>query len=410
MEITAESCQTCFKPMLPPGTPTTQWFTYCRCDKPYKSNSQFSIDICAKCCKRARPSGTGLSPDLCACEEPDAKKVPTYIKQNEKDPVSFDIATVGLTENSFPVERYVPLALLGNAGRATVILARDKTRGTKVAVKCFKNIPANLHGAFQSEAKKNQLMNHTSIAKIVDVGVGASGAPYLVTEYKDGYNLAQYLALYGVPSYDVAVKILLDVCEALLYAQKQSVMHRDLRPGNVIFIDDQNAAPTVVVTDFAMPKIKAAEKLGDPVDALYMSADEARNLDFSEKSEVYTLGCLGYSLLTAKAPYEISSAQDLKNSHALKLPVRISSVNFDNKRPRDLEEVMERCLEKDPGQRFETVEKFKERLEVFPRRVQMQIAAILAARLRAKILKIVLIVLAVGAVCGVAFFALRGGR
>jgi serine/threonine protein kinase len=303
----------------------------------------------------------------------------------------------------FPMERYIPLALLGDSTRATVLLCRDKQRGTKVAVKCFKKLPPALRSTFESEVRKNKELNHTSIAKVVDFGFYQDKSPYLVTEYKDGFNLEQCLAMYGTPSIDVAIKILLGVCEALLYAQKQAVMHRDIRPRNIIFLDDMNSEPSVAVLDFAMPKIKAAEELTDAYDAFYMSADEARRLEYTEKSEVYSLGCIGFALLTGRGPFQDGTALDIKNSHALKLPPRISDLNFDNKRPKELEEIFEKCLEKDPRYRFDTVTAFQERLQVFPRREQLRIAGILAARTRKKVLIIVGAIVAVAAVCASVF-------
>lgn len=256
--------------------------------------------------------------------------------------------------------------------------------------------------------RKNQQLNHQSIPNIVDFGFHNNKAPYVVSEYKEGFSLDQCIAMHGTPSHDVAVKILMSACDTLLYAQKQSVMHRDVRPGNIIFVDDMNSEPAILVTDFALPKVKMSEELSEQWDAVYMSADEARNMEYTEKSEVYALGAVGFFLLTGRPAFQDGTFRDIKNAQALQLPPRISSLKFDSTRPGDLEEVIERCLEKDPNYRFETVAKLLERLEVFPRRVQMKIAAVLAARTRKKILKIAAIVLAVVAVCAIGGLAITG--
>lgn len=404
-----ENCQSCFRPKVETGAQQqTQWISVCRCDRPYSPSSQFSIEVCSKCNRRVAIGSAGKveRDDLCSCETPSAKKVPTYIKPNESDAIALDLVSIGISSDKFPSERYVPLGLLGDGPRATVILARDKQRGTKVAVKCFKRIAPEMQATFQSEAKKNQQLIHTNIVKIVDFGFHNGKAPYLVTEYKDGFNLEQYLAIHGTPSHDVAVKILISVCESLIYAQTQGVLHRDIRPGNIIFLDDMNSEPSISITDFALPKIKASEELSEPWDAFYMSADEARNMEYTEKSEVYSIGSVGYSLLTGRVPFRDGTARDIKNMHALKLPPRISDVKFDNTRPKDLEEIIERCLEKDPSYRFETVSKLLERLEVFPRREQMKIAAVLSARRNKKILLIGVGVAAAVAVCALGYSVL----
>jgi len=406
-----ESCQTCFRSKVAAGSQSqTQWISVCRCERPYSPSSQFSIDVCANCRRRVASNAAGRvqCPGLCSCETPDAKTIPTYIKQNESDAVAFDLATIGMSPDSFPLERYAPVGLLGDGARATVILARDKQRGTKVAVKCFKKIAPAMQSTFQSEVKKNQQLTHTDIAKIVDVGFHNGKAPYLVTEYKDGFNLEQCLALHGIPSHDVAVNILIAVCEALIYAQKQGVLHRDIRPGNIIFLDDMNSEPSVSITDFSLPKVKATQELTESYDALYMSCEEARGLEYSEKSEVYSIGCVGYSLLTGRPPFQHGTVLDIKNMHGLKLPPKISDIKFESTRPKDLEEIIERCLEKDPSYRFETIAKLLERLEVFPRRQKMLISTALAARKKKKILRIAIVVLVVVALCALlGYFLLR---
>ncbi len=403
-EVKSDSCQTCFRSKAEAGAePQTQWISICRCDRPYTPGSQFTIDVCANCKLRIAPNARGKAPGLCACEKPDAKKIPSYIKQNERDEVILDLASIGMSPETFPQERYTPISLLGNGARAIVVLARDKQRGTKVAVKCFKRLATALQPTFESEARKNKQLTHTNIAKIIDIGFHNNKTPYLVTEYKDGFDLEQCLALYGIPSHDVAVRVLIGLCEALIYAQKQNVLHRDIRAGNIIFLDDMNSEPSVSITDFAMPKIKTSEELTEPCDAFYMSSDEARNLEYTEKAEIYSIGCVGFALLAGRPPFQEGTARDIKNMHALKLPPRISDIKFDTKRPKDLEEIIERCLEKDPANRFESVAKLQERLEVFPARVQRQIAAVLAARKRKKMLRIAAVALVVVALCVAGF-------
>lgn len=398
-----ESCQTCFLPTLLPGEKQqTQWISVCRCDHQYSPTAQFSIDVCATCKRRvpANSSRRNMCPDICYCEKPNAQKIPAHL-QNETDAVTLNLATVGMEEVNFPGHRYTPIALLGKSARSTTILARDKQRGIKVAVKIFKRINPNMHSTFLSEIKKNQQLTHTSIAKILDSGIQNDKSPYLVTEYKDGFNLEQCLALYGVPSPDAAFNVLLGICESLNYGQKQGVFHRDLRPANVIFYDDMNSEPSIFTTDFALPKIKANESLTEIEDAINITADEARNLEYNEKSEVYALGCIGYSLITGRPPFRDGSVQEIKNAHALKLPPQISSIKFDKKRPKEFDEIIERCMEKDPSVRFESIEKLVERLEVFPRRRKMLIDAVLAAKKRQRMIKIAGIAAAIAAVCAI---------
>ncbi len=389
-EATSLNCPTCLRPVPEAGSqPMTQWKSFCKCQRSYSPNSQFSIGVCAHCKKRIAANNDNAVQGLflCSCARPDPKSIANFQKQkNEQESVVLDLETAGIGEDRFPLEKYNPIAILGQAARADVILARDKLSGRKVAVKCFKNIAAQDFASFEQDLRKNKQLSHNNIARISDSGIWQNKTPYVVTDYKDGFNLEQCLAVHGIPSHDVAVMILIKTCEALIYAQKESLLHRDIRPGNIIFYDDMNSEPSVFVTDFSLPKIKATEKLTEARDAQYMSAEEARGVEYDERSDVYSLGCVGFALLTGRPPFQEGTALDIKNMHALKLPPRVSSLKFEADRPKDLEEVIERCLEKDPRQRFDSVAKLLERLEVFPRREQMKIAAVAAEKRKKKML------------------------
>jgi hypothetical protein len=391
-EATPLNCQTCLRPTAEAGAkPTTQWVSVCKCGRPYAPNNQFVIAICANCKMRVMTNAQRKANGMftCACESPDPKNVPNFLKDRSKpELVQLDLQSVGIAPETFPLERFIPIAVLGLSPKADVILARDKQTGNKVAVKSFKRIAPASFAIFEQEARKVKKLSHNNIARLLEAFIYENKTPYLVSEYKDGFNVDQYLAMQGFPSYNVVVMILISICEAIIYAQKESLLHRDIRPGNVIFLDDLNADPSISLTDFSLPKIKEMEELIDTRDALYMSADEARNLEHDERSETYSIGCVGYDLLAGVPPFQDGTARDIKNSHALKLPRRISSLNFSPERPKDLEEVVERCLEKDPKVRFDSVAKLLERLEVFPLREKMQIAAIQAAKQRKKLLLI----------------------
>ncbi len=387
--MNSENCQKCLRPIAIADAATNQWNSVCRCDHTYSPNAQYSIEQCMKCKKRVFKNATKkvTSIDLCSCEQPASVTIPTFLKQNQQSEIALELSSIGMSPSEFPMERYKPLGVLGVNAGANVILCRDQLSGKKVAVKYFKGSTGAFLAAFTQEVKNNSRLSHPLIAKIIDSGIYNNRAPYVVTEYKEGFNLQHYLDTFGTPTHDVAVKVLMSVCEAIIYAHKEKVFHRNLKPGNVIFIDDTNSEPSIAIMDFGFPSLAKLE-LTAPADAFFMSADDARGLDFSEKSELYSIGCLGFALLTGRPPFQDGTARDIKNSHALKLPPKISDLKFQSERPKDLEEVVEKCLEKDPRDRFETVAKLLERLEVFPKRVQLQIATLAAARKKQLLIRI----------------------
>lgn len=407
IDLDTETCEKCLRPSPEPESlQATQWISACRCSRAYSPNTNFSIGICSSCKKRVVDgSGTGkIVPGLCQCTSPEPVDVPAFTRErNQPEKVQVSLEQFELSPENFPSERYTPIAILGEGVKANTLLCRDNQTGKKVAVKYFKQNSDEINKLFEQEARLVAKLSHASIAKLIDFGIHNGKTPYLVSDYKEGYNLEQYLSIYGIPSYDVAVTVLLSICEALEYSQKEGLLHKGLKPSNVLFLDDMNSEPTVVLTDFRFKKLEMLDPIKDVRDTYYMSGDYARNLDHTEKSELYSLGCLGYALLTGSPPFPKGSAREIKNSHALKLPPRISDLKHVGGRPKDLEEMIENCLEKDPRERFDSISKFAERLEIFPRRIKMQIDALEAERKRKKLMKLSIIALIVVAILVVGF-------
>lgn len=411
MELTsAVKCKTCFRQKAEADSATqSQWISACRCDNPYSPSSRFSLDVCANCKQCIPPDADGAvdASGLCSCSRRDAKKIPGQIKQTEQDAVALDIASLRMTAANFPLERYTPIAVLGDNIRATIILARDKVRGGKVAVKCYKKLPAALKTSFLNEAKKLQQLNHSNIVKTIDCGLTQAGTPYVVTDFKEALNLDQCIAAYGTPSHDVTIRILAGICEAVVAAQKQGMLHRNIKPANVLFFDDRNAEPSILLRDFAMHKGDPLEEAATTSDLLYMSSDEARNMDYTEKSEMYAVGNIGYLLVTGKAPFDEGEPREIKNLHALKLQKRMADIKFDNTRPKQLDELIERCLEKDPSYRFDSMPQLLERLQALLRMEQAQHAQVLAGQQLKKVLTVGGAALVVAIIATIAFFTLH---
>ena len=355
-----ENCQTCLKPQAEEQSKsTTQWISACRCNQTYSPNTQFSIPFCFVCKRRIVSDfdGTITHIELCSCPEPNPLTVPTFSdKKIDNEESELDPSSIGLGGDIFPVELYKPLGFLG----ANTALARQRNSGRKVAVKCLKGIADENLIAFEKEIKQVDRLNHPNMARIIDSGIH-NNTPYIVTEYKDGFSLEHYFDLYGKPSHDIALMILVSVCEAIAYANKEKVLHEELKPSDIIFIDDKNSKPSSIVTDIGLSRLREAKP--SPKLFRYMSCEQARGIKHDERSEVYSIGSLAFELLTGRPPFLSNSAQDLKNEHALKLPPKISDIAFEAERPKDFEAIVERCLEKDPRDRFESVAQLYERLD-----------------------------------------------
>ena len=408
--VQPENCPKCHRLFQPEGAEKlSQWRTFCRCFRKYSPNSQYSIDICANCKKRTVVNSKGKvnHPDLCSCDNPNPKSIPAHLKQGEKEePVTLDLALLEMSPDDFPSERFQPIGILGKSAFANTVLCRDKQTGSKVAVKCLKSITPEIKASFEQEGKILSRLNHPKIAKLLLSGIHNNKTPYLVSEYKDGYNLEQYLAIHDIPSFDVAVMILISLCEVSVYLQKERLFIENIKPENIIFVDDLNSEPAVFITDISFPNLELKDRLSDIKDVHYMSSEVARNMDYSDHAEMYSIGCIGFALLTGRPPFEHASPQKIKNNHALVLPPRISNLKTEKGRPGDLEEVVERCLEKDPRVRFESVSKLLERLEVFPRREQNRIALLEAEKGKQQSMRVLIIVLVVVVLGAIGYFVI----
>jgi Tol biopolymer transport system component len=262
--------------------------------------------------------------------------------------------------------RYAIERELGQGGMATVYLARDLRHERLVALKVLRPELAASLGAerFLREIKLAAQLQHPHILPLHDSGE-AGGFLYYVMPYVEGESLRARLARGGeLPIHD-AVKILLEVTDALAYAHGRGVVHRDIKPDNVML-----SGRHALVTDFGVAKAvseatgrqqltTAGVALGTPA---YMAPEQATadpNVD--HRADLYALGVLGYELLTGHPPFAGRTAQETLAAQVTQRPeppgVRRPAC------PPGLETVIMRCLEKRPADRWQTADELLAQLE-----------------------------------------------
>jgi eukaryotic-like serine/threonine-protein kinase len=202
-------------------------------------------------------------------------------------------------------DRYELGRVLGAGGMATVYLASDRVLQRQVAVKVLNSSyaqdPSSME-RFRAEARIAAKLSHPNIVAVFDSGSDA-GVHYLVMEYVPGETLAQLLRRQGPLPPRWAAELTSQVCAALAAAHARGVVHRDVKPGNVLLGVDGR----VKVTDFGIAKAAAAPALtGDTMvlgTAAYLSPEQARGEPVDPRSDVYGLGCVLYELLTGAPPF-----------------------------------------------------------------------------------------------------------
>jgi eukaryotic-like serine/threonine-protein kinase len=263
-------------------------------------------------------------------------------------------------------EHYLLERELGQGGMATVYLAEDLKHRRKVAVKILRPELAATLGPdrFFREIEVAARLQHPHILPLHDSGE-AQGFLYYVMPYIDGESLRSRLSQRGeLPIHD-AVKILIEVCDALAYAHAHGVVHRDIKPDNVLL-----SGRHALVTDFGVAKAvseatgrqritTAGVAMGTPA---YMAPEQAAadpNID--HRVDIYAVGCLGYELLTGRPPFSGGSSQEVLAAHVTQTPEPVSQRR--PAVPATLAAVIMKCLAKRPADRWQSADELLAQLE-----------------------------------------------
>ncbi|MGH7535114.1 MAG: serine/threonine-protein kinase [Gemmatimonadales bacterium] len=257
-------------------------------------------------------------------------------------------------------DRYALERELGHGGMATVYLARDLRQQQPVAVKVM--LPG-LATSLDSERFLREMgiaaaLAHPLIVPLYDSGK-AGGVPYYVMPYVEGESLYQRLQRERRLSLDDALRITRDVAAALGYAHSHGVLHRDVKPENVLLAGEQ-----ALVADFGLARAigeadyKRLTETGVIVGTVYYMSPEQlredRNLD--QRTDIYSLGCIAYEMLTGEPPYTGPTLTHLIN-RIVKAPVP-SVQRLNPAVPPAVDHAIGRALAKSPAERFATMEEF----------------------------------------------------
>ena len=261
-------------------------------------------------------------------------------------------------------DRYRFLGPLGQGGMATVYLADDLKHGRRVAVKVLRPELGASIGAdrFAREIAISAKLTHPHVLVLVDSGV-ADGTVYFVMPYLDGGSLRDRLRNRGTLALPEAIRIIEQVATALTYAHECGVVHRDVKPENILFSGDQ-----VVLADFGIARaveIGGGEQLTQTGMALgtpaYMSPEQAYgDADIDGRADVYALGCVLFEMLTGRPPFQGPTAQAILARHAADTVPALRA--FEPTLPLYVERAVQCALAKEPASRFATPRAFADTL------------------------------------------------
>ncbi|MGD9682457.1 MAG: protein kinase [Candidatus Obscuribacterales bacterium] len=264
---------------------------------------------------------------------------------------------------------YEILALIGTGGMSCVYRARhlllDEIVAIKVILPVLAHDPRSLR-RLQQEAKAASRLHHPAIAGVREFGIIDDTKPFIVMDYIEGRSLADVIADEGTVGTDRAVAILHQVCQGLEYAHEQGVVHRDIKPENIIV--DASGQPKIV--DFGIAKLQRDDdsavnltKTGDLVGTpRYMSPEQCLGKKVDGRSDIYSLGCVAYQILTGLPPFEAESAMQMIMQHINEDPV--PPTRIEKKISPSLEACVLKAMAKNVEERYQKASELDEDLRL----------------------------------------------
>ncbi|MFP4456190.1 MAG: protein kinase domain-containing protein [Clostridia bacterium] len=267
--------------------------------------------------------------------------------------------------NTILNDRYLILEKIGSGGMATVYKAKDTMLDRIVAVKVLH--PSHLDDEdsirkFRREARAAGSLSHYNIVGVFDVGLHED-IHYIVMELAEGKTLKDYINENGKLSEEEAIKLTLQICDALSHAHKNGVIHRDIKPQNIILNKDNNAK----VADFGIARAVTTDTLTKTEDIYgsvrYFSPEQASGENVDHRTDMYSLGIVLFEMLSGRLPYKGESPIEWALKHINEKPTPIKEIlpNIDE----NLANIVMKTLEKDPKNRFESIEELAYHLKKY---------------------------------------------
>ena len=262
--------------------------------------------------------------------------------------------------------RYELHEIIGIGGMAVVYSAIDLEQNRKVAVKLLKEeYLANdeFRRRFKTESKVISVLSHPNIVKVFDVCLG-DRLQYIVMELVDGITLKEFIELQKILSWKDSILFVSQVLSALVHAHENGIVHRDIKPQNILL----TSSGTIKVTDFGIAQFmrQNAADTGRTIGSVhYMSPEQARGDKVDTRADLYSVGILLYEMMTGRLPFDSENPTQVAMMQMSAATIAPRKLNPDI--PVGLEEIITRAMRKDPDERYQSAAEMLMALEEFKR-------------------------------------------
>lgn len=292
-----------------------------------------------------------------------------HIEQTTEKTLASAEVTLTQAEQLLPgnivAEKYQIISLLGRGGMGAVYRVKQIFLDQDLALKVLAHSSTtdDTHvRRFQIEGKAAFKLNHPNLVKVTDLGLLEDHAPYLVMEFIEGMTLAEFLKKEKQPAIDTVLKIVAQACLGLAYAHQNSVVHRDVKPSNIMLVNGKEIGEegSVKIVDFGIAKVlndqgeiqtltQTGEVFGSPY---YMSPEQCSGTAIDQRTDVYSLGCVLFEALTGTPPHVGQSPLRTMMLHQTEETPSLQQASMGREFPPALEIIVKKMLEKEPSARY----------------------------------------------------------
>ncbi len=264
--------------------------------------------------------------------------------------------------------KYRVLEKIGEGGMSVVYKAHDEMLDRTVAIKCLSgDVQEEGLTRFRREGIATGKLNSPHIVNVHELFLAPEQNPYLVMDYVDGEPLSNIIRINGALNVKRAIHIIIQAAQALEHAHSRGIVHRDIKPSNMIVTTVGGDHNFVKIVDFGIAKLqtpdehgqqqltKAGDVFGSPI---YMSPEQCSGLPADSRSDIYSLGCVFFEMLVGEPPLLGANALQTMRKHVEQLPLKPSELRTIKGLSPNIENVIMRCLEKNPINRYQNLRAF----------------------------------------------------